>query len=181
MRRFLTVLAVLLVMASSSFVAFAAGSALQTPEQSIDLATHPMTGTWLAMAQPPVAGDPLVPTPSVFRADGTVLLVFSVAQKGMNGVEYNAAGTGVWEPVDDHMGHFTVVQVISDAKGTFTTTITIDGYLEISDDGQSFLDDGSRSVITIRDASGAIVDVIGDDEPVRPVAGTRMGVDKPGF
>ena len=179
MRRLLTLLGVLVVFVGSSLaVGPVLAAASVAPD---DLSQHPLVGTWLAMANPPRPGDPLVAAPAVFTADGTVSLVFPLSQIGLAGIEFTTAGVGTWEAVDHRQGHFTAIEVISDANGVFTGTVTIDGFPTVSEDGQTFLDDGSQAVITIRDASGKVLNVIGDNEPVQPVAATRMGVGQPGF
>jgi hypothetical protein len=151
--------------------------------QDANLAEHPMAGTWLAMANPPLPDDPQVAAPSLFGVDGTVLLLFPVTQRGPQGPVFNSAGVGTWEPDGERRAHFTAVQVLSDADGRFLGTVTIDGYPEASEDGRSFIDDGSRVVVTIRDTKGTIVDqVVPTGQPAgRPVTGVRMGVGSPGF
>lgn len=147
------------------------------------LASHPLTGTWLAMANPPQPDDPQFPAPSLFAADGTVLLVFPASQVGPQGPFFNAPVMGVWEPDSERRGHFTAIQLMAAADGTFLGSITIDGYPEVSADGQTLVDDGSRTMITFRDAAGTIVDqILPTGQPAgRPVTGVRMGVGNPGF
>src|SRR5262245_34490827 len=151
--------------------------------QGTDLTSHPLTGTWPAMANPPRPEDPQFPAPSLFAADGTVLLVFPASQVGPQGVFFNAPVMGTWEPDSDRRGHFTAIQLMSAADGTLLGSVTIDGYPEVSADGQTFIDDGSRVTVTIRDAVGTIVDqVLPTGQPAgRPVTGVRMGVGAPGF
>jgi hypothetical protein len=149
-------------------------------QEATDLSGHPLAGTWLAMANPPLPDDPQVPVPSLFGADGTVLLAFPPTQVGPQGVALNAPIVGVWAPDSERRGHFTAVQPLSDANGAYLGTVTIDGYPEVSEDGQTFSDDGTRAVITIRDAAGAVVqEISGLFE--RPVTAIRMGVGVPGF
>jgi hypothetical protein len=88
-------------------------SARQEPSS---LADHPMTGMWLAMANPPLPDDPQVPVPSLLAADGTVLLVFPVTQKGPQGVQFNSAYVGTWEPETERRAHFS--------SGSVTTMVT---------------------------------------------------------
>ena len=147
------------------------------------LADHPMTGTWVAMANPPLPDDPQFPAPSLFSADGTVLLVFPTTQVGPEGVFFNAPVMGTWEADSDRRGHFTAIQLMSAADGTFLGSIAIDGYPEVSADGQTLIDDGSRAVITIRDAAGTIVNQVQPTgQPAgRPVTAVRMGVGVSGF
>lgn len=142
-----------------------------------------MAGTWLAMANPPLPDSPQVAAPSLFGSDGTVLLMFPLTQAGPQGVIANAPYVGVWEPDSDRRAHFTAVQALSDAEGNFTGTITVDGYPEASNDGQRFSDDGSRVMVTIRDAAGAVLEqIMPTGEPAgRPVTGVKMRVGNPGF
>lgn len=165
----------------------AAGMSLSQPNHTLahqdpasSLADHPLTGVWLAMATPPRPEDPQFPAPSHFAADGSVTLQFPVSQAGMEGVEFGTILMGTWEADGPRRGHFTAVQVHSDATGALTGSVTIDGYPEVSEDGQTFIDDGSKSTATIRDATGAI---LGQFPAVgaRPVTAIRMGPGKPGF
>jgi hypothetical protein len=148
-----------------------------------DLADHPLTGTWLAMANPPLPEDPPFAAPSLFAADGTVLLLFPATQRGPGGPVFQSSCVGVWAPDSDRRGHFTAVQSLSDADGVFLGTVTVDGYPEVSEDGQSFIDDNSRVTITMRDAAGTIVNQIVPTGQAqgRPVTGVRMAVGAPGF
>ncbi|MFT4040749.1 MAG: hypothetical protein QM692_21390 [Thermomicrobiales bacterium] len=165
-------------------LAFAALSrANRAAAHAVDYSDHPLCGTWMAMANPPLPEDPQFPATSLFAADGTVVLVFPTTQRGPGGVEFASAYLGAWEPDSDQRGHFTAVQLISDAEGAFTGSITVDGYPDVNADGQSFFDDGSRSMVTMRDASGAIVNqIMPNGSPAGPgVHGVRMGVGNPGF
>jgi hypothetical protein len=155
-----------------------AGAAAQ--DTATNLANHPLAGTWLAMANPPLPDSPQVPVPSFYGSDGSVLLMFPLSQLGPQGVVFGAAGVGTWEADGERRGHFTAVQVTSDANGTFTGTTTIDGYPVVSEDGQTFIDDGSKAIVTIRDSSGAIIQEI-TGVFARPVTGMRMGPGVPGF
>jgi len=151
-----------------------ATTARQASAQDADaLANHPIVGVWNVMT-------PRGPVLALFFPDGTVLITPQVAQVGPNGVTFVTSNPGVWEPVGERSAHFTVVQIHSDATGTFTGSVTIDGYPVVSEDGLSLFDDQSQGMITIRDAAGAIVQEIptaGDP----PVTGMRMGVGAPGF
>jgi hypothetical protein len=144
------------------------------------LADHPLTGDWMAMANRPPPGAPQVPAPSHFGADGSVLLVFPPTQVGMQGVEFVSPHVGTWEADSARRGHFTATQLLSDATGAFLGSVTVDGYPEVSEDGQTFLDDGSKVMVTIRDATGTIVQQMpGAGGP--PVTGIRMAPGVPGF
>lgn len=163
----------------------ALGLALATREFSVSAqatpdsrAQHPLTGMWLAMANPPLPDDPQIAVPSVFAVDGSVLLVFPLTQAGPQGVQFNSANVGMWEPFDARTGHFTAVQVLSDADGAFLGTVTVDGYPVVSEDGQTFIDDGSLAMATIRDPTGEIVETV-SGVGSRPVTAIRMGVGAP--
>ena len=75
----------------------------------------------------------------------------------MQGVEFVSPYLGTWEADSDRRGHFTATQLLSDASGAFLGSVTVDGYPEVSEDGQTFVDDGSKVMVTIRDATGTIV------------------------
>lgn len=137
------------------------------------MASHPIVGAWQAVT-------PAGPAPAIFFPNGTVLISVPVTQAGPNGVVYVSSQPGTWEPVSDRGIHFTGVQLHSDANGTYTGSVTIDGYPVVSEDGQMILDDQSLGKITIRDAAGVILQQM-PAAGAPPVTGRRMGVDSPGF
>jgi hypothetical protein len=141
-----------------------------TPEA---LASHPIVGVWTVTT-------PIGPALAVFSADGTNIQGVPTAQAGPMGVTFTGAQVGTWEPTGPHSIHFTGVQLHSDANGTFTGSVTIDGHPRVSDDGQTFLDDAPETTVTIRDAANTIVDVI-SGAPTPPATGVRMRVGAPGF
>ena len=145
-------------------------------------ADHPLMGMWLAMANPPRAEDPQVPVPSLFAADGTVILGFVPAAIGMDGaIQYPGSAMGVWEPYDERTGHFTAVQAIADATGNLVGSVTIDGHPQVSEDGATFVDDGSLVTITIRDAAGAVVTAVPPGRRAVRSRPSRCGLAYPGF
>src|SRR5215212_9266754 len=101
------------------------------------LAAHPLAGTWLAMT---VGGL----SPSIFAPDGSVVLEWAVSYVDPAfpdlDVVFNTPGIGTWEPVSEQQGHFTVVAVLSDAKGTYLGTATVEGHPSVSPDRQTFND-----------------------------------------
>jgi len=137
------------------------------------MAGHPIVGVWNVVT-------PRGPAPGTFFPNGIALITPQVTQAGPRGVTFVTSNPGVWEPISERGVHFTVVQIHSDATGTFTGSVTIDGYPAVSEDGLSLFDDQAQGTITIRDAGGAIVDqILTAGAP--PVTGTRMGVGAPGF
>jgi hypothetical protein len=143
------------------------------------LAEHPLTGVWLVMVPTPTAPDTTIAVTSVYSADGSVIHSFPVTEAGPDGVRYRGAAIGTWEAVDERTGHFTTVQVLSHADGAFIGTLTLDGHPTVSEDGQTFEDRGTANLVTIRDASNAIVvEIPGSRQPAR---GYRMAPGNPGF
>ena len=134
------------------------------------MAAHPIVGTWFSVT-------PLGPAISVYGADGALTVVFAPTQAGQQGVTYHSAALGSWEPTGERSVRFTLIQVTSDAAGTYLGTVTIDGYPSVADDGQTFVDASPDAKITIRDATNAEVTVIGGDGSTPPVTSVRV---KPG-
>jgi hypothetical protein len=77
---------------------------------------------------------------------------------------------GVWEPVSERGIHVTFTGQNRDATGAVTGTVTVDGYPVANEDGMSFWDDGTQAVVTLRDPTGAVTQVI---NTVPRVAGVR--------
>jgi hypothetical protein len=163
-------------------LAFAATARRTAAQDTASGATagHPLVGVWLAMV-PVTPGAPLVPISSIYTADGQIVTAWPVTQAGAQGVTFASSVVGTWEGTGARSAHFTAVQVLSDATGAFTGTVTIDGYPTVSEDGLSFTDDAPESKLTVRDPTGTIVMVIGGDGSFPPVTATRMGVGSPGF
>jgi hypothetical protein len=146
-----------------------------TPES---LAGHPLVGTWLAITA-------FGASPETFAADGSVVAGPPSIEPGERGVTYFGPAIGVWESTGPRSGRFTFVQALADATGVYAGTLTIDGHLDVSADGQSFVDDSPETTLTFRDAANAVLRVItpyqAGDGSVPPVTGIRMGVGAPGF
>lgn len=106
--------------------------------------------------------------------------MFPLSQLGPKGVQFNSAYMGTWEPHDEQTGHFTATNMLSNAKGTYLGTVTIDGFPHVNDDGQTFIDDGSLVTVTIRNPAGAIVDAF-PGAGRRPVTAVRLGGGEHGF
>ena len=146
------------------------------------LARHSIVGAWMIMNP----GNPPNASPAIFSADGT----FSAAGAPsaidpQRGVVLGSPVIGVWEPTGERSVHVTWVQALSDLNGTYLGTFTLDGYPEVSADGQSWDDEGTQVHFTIRDASNTIVQEVGGGnaaEPATPpVHAMRMQVGNPGL
>ncbi len=159
----------------------APGASPSAQEDTGDLSGHPLAGVWLAMVNPPSPDAPQFPAPSIFAPDGSVLVIWPPVRAGRTGVEFVSNYVGTWEAHDERTGHFTAVQVIADANGVVTGSVTIDGHPMVAEDGQTFIDDLSLNTVTFRDAASAIVLVVPDEAAGRAVTGTRMGVGTPGL
>jgi hypothetical protein len=145
-------------------------------------ANHPIVGAWLVMDP----SDPLNTRPAIFAADGTLTVGYVPSYAGSErGVVLQGTAIGVWEPTGERSVHLTYVQALSDLNGTYLGTLTRDAYPEVSEDGQSFRDDGTQVHITFRDAANTIVDEArgggGAEAATRQVHAMRMRVGTPGF
>jgi hypothetical protein len=145
------------------------------------MANHPIVGAWLVTSP----SDPPNARPAIFAADGTLTVAYVPSHTDPErGVVLQGTAIGVWEPNGERSVHLTYVQAISDLNGTYLGTLTRDAYPEVSEDGQSFRDDGTRVHITFRDAANTIVNEAGGggaEVATRQVHAIRMQVGKPGF
>jgi hypothetical protein len=144
--------------------------------------SHPIVGAWLVRNPT----DPPTASAASFSADGimTIAWVPSYADPQLGAV-FQATAIGSWEPTGEPSIRFTVVQALSGADGTYLGTFTLDGSPEVSEDGLSFLDEGTTAKVTIRDADDRITFEAGGvegEEPVTPpVHAKRIQIGDPGF
>ncbi len=153
-------------------------SSAAAQDAATEMATHPLVGTWLSGTG---AADLAVVH---WDADGNMTI------QGAGGLAIVAAGPGgaltyhtspfmgVWEPVSARGIHITFTTASYDETGALTGTVTVDAYPVAGEDGATFWDDGTQVAVTLRDATGAITQVI---HAVPPVAGVRMAPGKPGY
>ena len=178
MRRVTFILTVVMLVVGAA--AIGRGSLRTAAQEEVSvLAGHPLVGTWLAMA-------PAGASPETFFADGSFVASPPIIENGPAGVMFLSPLFGTWESTGERSGRFTGVQALSDESGAYTGTLTIDGHLQVSEDGQSFVDDSPETTLTFRDPANAVVAVIspygeGSDGSIAPVTGIRMGVGAPGF
>ncbi len=144
-------------------------------------ANHPIVGAWLVMNP----SDPRNARPAIFAADGTMTVAYVPSYTDAErSVILQGTAIGVWEPSGERRVHLTYVQALSDLNGTYLGTRTRDAYPEVSDDGQSFRDDGTQVQITVRDAANTIINEAGGggaEAATRQVHAIRMQVGNPGF
>ena len=145
------------------------------------MANHPIIGAWLVMNP----SDPLNIRPAIFAADGTMPVGYVPSSADPErGVVVQETAIGVWESTGERSVHLTYVQALADVNGTYLGTRTRDAYPEVSDDGESFFDDGTQVHITVRDATNTIVNEAsggGAEAATRQVHAVRMRVGNPGF
>ena len=141
--------------------------------QDAEMANHPLVGTWMTGTSP-------VDFAVVhWDADGNMTNNGELPNPGPDGtVIYSNPFAGVWEPDGDRGIHITMTALTYDAAGAVTGSITVDGHPVATEDGDAFWDDGTRAVVTFRDATGAVSQEING---VPPVAGVRMAPGKPGY
>jgi hypothetical protein len=140
-------------------------------DTSTAMAKHPIVGVWLVTT-------PIGPSFAVFSADGVNIQGVPTAQAGPQGVTFTGAQIGTWEPISDRGVHFTGVQLQTDASGKYLGSVTIDGHPVVSADGQTITDQSPATTITVRDATGTVVNVIKPNPGSPPATGVRL---KPGF
>jgi hypothetical protein len=166
---------VIAALAGAFTSAFAVGRTPALAEEAtpVALANHPAVGAWNSMTP----GGPAI---GIFFPDGTNLVTLPATQAGPQGMSFVSTQAGRWEPISERRIHFTSVQFHSDANGVYTGSVTVDGYPEVSEDGLTLIDDQSLVVVTLRDATGTILQEIpGAGSP--PVTGVRMAVGAPNF
>ncbi len=171
-------LAVAMLVAMAGVVGIGRSVLGTSAQEADDLAGHPLVGTWMAMA-------PSGASPETFSADGSFVAGPPIIVPGDGSPSYLGPAIGVWESTGPRSGHATFVQALGDAAGAYTGTLTIDAHLEVSEDGQAFVDDSPETTVTIRDAGNAVVLVIHPYEAgangAAPVTAIRMAPGEPGF
>ena len=146
------------------------------------MSTHPIVGTWLMILTG--TGGVFAET---FGPDGSVVAGFPATESGnpiagADGVTYLGPGVGVWEPTGPRSVAFTIIQALSDADGTPLGSLTIDAFLELSEDGQTAIDDWTLgTTLTYRDTAQNVVDSFAVPSEFPPLVGTRMRVGAAGF
>ena len=72
-------------------------------------------------------------------------------------------GEGAWEADGDNAVRYAVSWPTKDAAGATTGIVTFDGVLAIQDDGLTFAEDRSQSLVTVRNRNGIVVATYGAD------------------
>jgi hypothetical protein len=140
------------------------GAAAQTGTS--DLAGHPLVGTWAVQTPGGVV-------PQIHGPDGSVISAFTpnYVDPALS-LTFQGPGLGVWEATGDRSGHFTVIQALSDADGTYVGTFQFEANPEVSADGRTFVNTAPQRII-VRDAANNVT--IDEVVSAPPVTATRMG------
>jgi hypothetical protein len=146
-------------------------------DASVDIATHPIVGAWLAGRAPNDIGVTL------WSADGTMTNNTGPAiGTGADGaLVYSDPTIGSWVPVSDRGIHFIFTHRMYDPAGKLVGYGTVEGYPVVSDDGASFWDDGTQVTVTIRDANAAVLQVMGPGMTDAGIGGVRLIPGKSGY
>jgi hypothetical protein len=121
-------------------------------DASTERAGHPIVGAWLTISQPPPA------IPSIFAADGTVTIAYPPNYVDPTlGLTFQGPMLGAWEPISERGIHFSAIQALTDADGTYVGTFTLEGHPLVDADGQTFSDNTPDARVILRDATNAIL------------------------
>ena len=151
----------------ASGLGLAARSSTYAQEEGSDLANHPLVGTWAVMTPGGVV-------PQIHGPDGLIISAFAPNYVDPTlGLTFQGPALGRWESTGERSGHFTVIQALSDADGTYLGTFQFEAHPEASADGQSFINSTPQRVI-VRDAANHVTfaQVLPSDPPV---TATRVG------
>ncbi len=155
----------------AALAATARGGAAQ--DAAADMASHPLVGTWLSGTTP---NDIAL---NYWGPDGSMTLqTIIVPGESEGSFVYNDQAMGVWEPISARGIHITFTWTTRDATGAPIGSTTVEGFPVASEDGMSFLDDGTQVVVTLRDPTGVVTQVI---NTVPRVIGVRVRPGKPGY
>ncbi len=139
---------------------------------------HPMVGHWEVSIDGESAREPVREGIFTFGADGSILVVFQSRPVGIGTAELIWWGEGAWEADGENVVRYSMSWPTKDAAGAMTGTVTFDGVLVIQDEGQTFADDRTKSLVTVRNRDGILVAIFGADssEQTAAVTGERIQV-----
>ncbi len=115
-----------------------------------DLSAHPLSGTYRAITPNEVI-------PVIFAADGSVTIGFPpIHTEPVLDATFRGPALGTWEADGERRGHFTVIQSLTDANGTYLGYLTFEGHPTVFDNGVGFRDQEPQRVV-VYDTTGAVV------------------------
>ena len=123
------------------------------------MAEHPLAGAWLVSTSPSMAT-----AICTLDRDGTALVALPICEdNGAAPVDTCTPGIGTWQSQGSRGGYVNVVQVLSHATGALIGTRSTHYFPVVSDDGKSFTADGRHTRVVVRDSSGELVKIVGED------------------
>jgi hypothetical protein len=141
------------------------------------MAEHPLAGAWLVSTSPSMAT-----AICTLDKDGTALVALPVCEDNGSGtVSYSTPGIGTWQSEGSRGGYVNVVQVLSHATGALIGTRSTHYFPVVSDDGKSFTAEGQFTRVVVRDSTGALIKIMGEDSELPKISGVRMSPGSPGF
>jgi hypothetical protein len=142
-----------------------------------------LTSDGLAISFGTVSRAGSEPHPLTAFSDGAKNAAASPA--AVASVVFSSPSIGAWEATSDRSIHLELTPIDTNADGAFTGTLTVDTYPVVHVDRMSFADDGFRTRVTARDASGAVASVkggaVGQAPIATPLTALHMGGGQSGF
>jgi len=141
-----------------------------------DVPAHPLAGHWKVTSEGGSPGEPSLNGIYTFFDDGTILVVIQSRLNGTSSAELVSWGTGAWEPEGEFAARYSVAWPMMNQHGATDRTFTVDGKLHIGNDGATFVSDRLESRVTVRNKTGIVHAVYGDDpaEVTALVVGTLI-------
>ena len=141
------------------------------------MAAHPLAGAWLVSTSPSMAT-----AICTLNQDGTALVALPVCEDNGSGtVAYTTPGIGTWQSEGSRGGYVNVVQVLSHATGALIGTRSTHYFPVVGEDGKSFTAEGRFTRVVVRDSTGELIKIIGEDGELSEISGVRMSPGSPGF
>jgi len=144
--------------------------------QDVEMANHPLVGTWLAGRAP---NDISV---THWGPDGSMIVNGPTVGMDADGaITHSDPAMGSWVPEGARGIHFIFTDRTYDATGALTGTFTVEGHPVASEDGMSFWDDGKQVTVTIRDPNGVVIQTMGGDGSIPGIGGVRLVPGESGY
>lgn len=139
-------------------------------EETGDLASHPLVGSWAAMTSGGVV-------PQIHGADGSFIAAFPPNYVDpLLGLTFQGPALGQWAADGARSGRFTFIQALSDGSGAYVGTFQLSAQIEASEDGQGWSGANNQARVIVRDAANNVIfDEVTLVDP--PVTAIRIGAD----
>ncbi len=126
-----------------------------------DVPAHPLAGHWRVTSEGGSPGEPSLNGIYTFSDEGTILVVIQSRLNGTSSAELVSWGTGAWEPEGEFGARYTVTWPMMNQHGVTDRTVTVDGKLNIENDGVTFANDRRESLVMVRNETGIVHAVYG--------------------